>query len=183
MNGLDGYCLYKDGQLVPPPDPQIPTAVGSGGPAGVPTPTGAQGSSGVNGNTAVDANGQCCPPASPISINITNSQDTNTNSKNMNAARSAPPQKRIIVPQQQVATPPPLKVITIVKKEKEIVGKPVFIRRDRIIHVPVPVEKTVIQKVEVPVVKEVVKEVKTERIVNAPVTGCEGKTFNYPEWL
>lgn len=162
LHGLSGYCLYKDGQLVPPQDTPPPLAQ-------VPPQT----TPPYEQNT-VDANGQCCPQPNPISINITNSQDTN--SRNTNMSRQGVRQPYAVLP-----------------------GAPrIGVQRERVVRVPVvqrvPVYRNVVQRIPYPVVRqvpvEVIKQVEvpvvkntyTERIVSIPVTGCEGKEYLYPAW-
>ncbi|MBK9249347.1 MAG: hypothetical protein IPM69_14850 [Ignavibacteria bacterium] len=174
--GLNGYCLYKDGQLIPPQE-AVPTAQ--------PLPQSVQEPYQQNTANTTDSNGQCCPQPNPISINITNSQDTN--SRNTNTSRHVDRVPQQVVRPRQVRA-----------SHRSTIIRQMPIYRTLIQRVPYPViqqvpievikQVEVIKRVEVPV--EVIKQVEipvhrntyTERIVQIPITGCEGKEFIYPSW-
>ncbi len=184
-NMLRGFCLYNnDGQLVPPqtgypvppqnaqpyvppqyvPPQYVPPQTGYPVPPQYAVPP----SDGSDGQI----NGQCCPQANPVNINITNSQDTN--SRNSNSSQKFVRQK-------------PSGQKTLVRR-----------RRDRIVRIPVPVIQRVIQQVPVPVIqtavkevpKEVIKQVEvpviknhyTERVIEVPQYPCNDKNYDYPEF-
>lgn len=138
--------------------------------------TGSQGKTGISdpSNPAQSgANGQCCPQPNPITIQITNSQDTNsrnttTEEKHIRQVRQQPknvPVQNVPVQKKQPVTPKPAIVMT-----------PVFVPRVRI--VKVPVVQQVVQKV--PVVQTVIKEVPVERIKETPAE--EDNEIFYPAW-
>ena len=176
INGLHGYCLYKDGQLVPPQEAPLTAQ---------PPPQSVQEPQQLNSANSIDSNGQCCPQPNPISINITNSQDTNSRNTNTSRQITREPH-RVVRPQQVIAS----RQVTAIQRV------PVY--RTLVQRVPYPVvqkvpievikQVEVIKRVEVPV--EVIKQVEipvlrntySERIVQIPVTGCEGKEFIYPSW-
>ena len=182
INGLHGYCLYKDGQLVPPQEAPL---------LAQPPPQSVQEPQQLNSANITDSNGQCCPQPNPISINITNSQDTN--SRNTNTSRQVSREARHVARPQQVRASRQLTAIqrvpvyrtqvqrvpypVVQKVPVEVIKKVEVIKQVQVIkRVEVPVE--VIKQVEIPVLRNTY----TERIVQIPVTGCEGKEFIYPSW-
>lgn len=161
LSGLNGYCLYKDGQLIPPPQEVPPMAQ----PPMAQYPQ--QQDQPYQENT-VDSNGKCCPQPNPISINITNSQDTNSRNTNSTQQSAQSPRERRGVRRERVMRMPVIQRVPVYQKLIQRVPYPVIQK--------VPVE--VIKNIEVPVVKNTY----TERLVHIPITGCEGKEFFYPAW-
>mgnify|MGYP006336826997 FL=1 len=151
LRDLAGYCLMKYGQegqqtttQTPQPPLQAPPQMQSPPPPQMQSPP------------SVDANGQCCPQPNPITINVTNSQDTN--SRNVNSSMRPRTNRR---PQPKAASLPPPAPPQITR---QIVYMPRYYPRyQRLIQpVPVPVVKKVVQRVEVPVNRYI------DRIVEIP---------------
>lgn len=167
---LSGYCLYKDGQLVAPP-------VEGQSPPNFQQPPNYQEQYGQEqGQQTLDKDGKCCPQASPISINITNSQDTN--SRNVNTRRTA-------------ATPKGATPTRLLRQPRTVyVPRPVFVPRyQRVIQpviqpMPYPVTRNVYRdvprdvRVEVPVVRDTY----TERTIRVPVRACSREEFIGAAW-